>query len=140
MKAILFVFALFLPFVGFSQEEQPITPPKIAVKIPLGKTVAFEGVAITFKEVLEDSRCPENATCVWEGRVRALVSIEEEGEEAIEQVVIFGKTKSGEEKNHKLYSKGKSVLKAMKIDPYPVMGVSKEDITYTLYVYIESIG
>ena len=33
-------------------------------------TLARENLAITFKSVLEDSRCPTGAECVWEGNAR----------------------------------------------------------------------
>ena len=36
----------------------------------LNQTVAVGGPKVTALEVLEDSRCPMNARCVWAGRVR----------------------------------------------------------------------
>ncbi len=40
-----------------------------------GAVVRGENLEITFLEVTEDSRCPKEVTCVWEGRARSLVRI-----------------------------------------------------------------
>lgn len=37
--------------------------------------IAGEDLLITFDGVSEDSRCPQGAACIWEGRARILVSI-----------------------------------------------------------------
>ena len=36
----------------------------------LGERIAVDGPQVTPLEVLEDSRCPDQVTCVWAGRVR----------------------------------------------------------------------
>lgn len=38
--------------------------------IPFGETVLIDGepnITVSFADVVEDSRCPEDAECVWEG-------------------------------------------------------------------------
>ena len=42
--------------------------PGAPVRIALGETVDIGGLAVRFAEVAEDSRCPEGAACIWEGR------------------------------------------------------------------------
>lgn len=55
------------------------TAPYIPVKgsekkLALGSTQSFEvngqQVEITFESVLEDSRCPKNVVCIWEGQAK----------------------------------------------------------------------
>lgn len=41
----------------------------------IGETVSGAGVSITVLRVLEDSRCPVDVTCVWEGRVRVEITL-----------------------------------------------------------------
>ncbi|MDB5726229.1 MAG: hypothetical protein JWQ16_2983 [Novosphingobium sp.] len=41
----------------------------------LGETVGVDGPRVTPLEVLEDSRCPMNARCVWAGQVRLKVRV-----------------------------------------------------------------
>jgi hypothetical protein len=41
----------------------------------LGETAHVDGPSVTPLEVLEDSRCPMNARCVWAGQVRLKVRV-----------------------------------------------------------------
>lgn len=34
-----------------------------------------ENLSITFKQVLEDSRCPENVQCIWAGNARIAIEV-----------------------------------------------------------------
>ena len=45
------------------------------VRAGLGQTVTVGGPKVTPIEVLEDSRCPMNARCVWAGQVRLKVRV-----------------------------------------------------------------
>ena len=40
-----------------------------------------EGIVIEFGDVTEDSRCPVNVTCVWEGQVTVALNISRDGKE-----------------------------------------------------------
>jgi hypothetical protein len=42
-----------------------------------------DGLRVRPLEVLEDSRCPQNARCVWAGRLRLRVNVEGVGEREI---------------------------------------------------------
>ena len=48
-------------------------PPPRTVSARIGETVHVHGVRLQPIAVLEDSRCPENARCVWAGQVRLSV-------------------------------------------------------------------
>jgi len=39
------------------------------VTLALGETAEVGGLRLRFAELVEDSRCPDGATCVWAGRV-----------------------------------------------------------------------
>ncbi len=41
----------------------------------LGQSAVVDGPRVTPLRVVEDSRCPANARCIWAGRVRVLVRI-----------------------------------------------------------------
>lgn len=45
--------------------------------LAIGESAGIEdqNMEITFLQVLEDSRCPRNVTCIWAGRVSAAVEI-----------------------------------------------------------------
>lgn len=61
----------------------------VLLKARLTERVRAYGVAITPLEVLEDSRCPADVTCIQAGtvRVRAMV---EDGQERTERVFVLG--------------------------------------------------
>lgn len=46
------------------------------VRARLGQTVAVGGPKVTPLRVIEDSRCPGTAVCVWAGRIRVSVRID----------------------------------------------------------------
>ena len=46
-----------------------------SVTARLGQTVRVDGPRVTPLQVLEDSRCPMEARCVWAGRVRLSVRV-----------------------------------------------------------------
>jgi len=49
--------------------------------LPIGQSVVITGedIDMKFVEVSEDSRCPKDVTCVWEGRATAIVEISMDG-------------------------------------------------------------
>jgi hypothetical protein len=54
----------------------PAHPSDGIARAKLGQRVYVDGPYVTPLAVLEDSRCPMNARCVWAGRVRLSVKIE----------------------------------------------------------------
>lgn len=54
--------------------------------IQMNQSVFFDGYEITFSEILEDSRCPADVLCVWEGRVS--IGIEVKNKEEIQNVIL----------------------------------------------------
>ena len=48
-----------------------------SVSVSIGETTAVgaTGVTITFRAVTEDSRCPLNAVCVWEGNGQVALTL-----------------------------------------------------------------
>jgi hypothetical protein len=65
-----------------------VTIPSIkpdGVDVVLGQTAYVDGPKIRPIKVIEDSRCPMNARCIWAGRVRILaVWAKPSGDEEIE--------------------------------------------------------
>ena len=134
MKNSLFVLFVLMTSVVFSQEV-PFESPKIAIKIPLGVSITLDNHAIKFIEVLEDSRCPKNTTCVWEGRARVLVEVSEKGKESYQKTLIFGKTLEGESKDKVLFSFKDSKVVGMMLNPYPNSEEAIKGDTYVLLIY-----
>ena len=135
MKKLLLVFTLLITtFVFGQQNEEPIQVPKIATKVPFGETVQTNGYAITFSEILEDSRCPTEVTCVWEGRIKVKVVVKKEGNKLAEEILIFGKTNPKEKKNHTFFTSSEIKLEGIKVTPYPKTEAQKKEDAYVLLV------
>jgi hypothetical protein len=47
-------------------------------QLDLGQTIQVGSLRIRFQGVIEDSRCPEDVTCVWQGRVTVAIEVWEE--------------------------------------------------------------
>ena len=70
--------------------------------VMIGKTIVINGLEVTAVELIEDSRCPSDVTCVWAGQVRATFGISKPGSDAPtmikelildgESVEVYGKT------------------------------------------------
>lgn len=52
--------------------------------------IAGEDLSLTFEEVLEDSRCPEGADCVWAGKAIIRLTAEKDGEGRSVQLELPG--------------------------------------------------
>lgn len=61
------ILSLALTGCAATAANPPARPPEGAAR--LGQTVYVDGPRVTPLKVIEDSRCPMNARCVWAGRV-----------------------------------------------------------------------
>jgi len=73
MKLALLIALATLPVAGCATIDQPSTDGIARARI--GQTVYVDGPKVTPLAVLEDSRCPMNARCVWAGQVRLSVKV-----------------------------------------------------------------
>ena len=113
MKKSLFLLLMLVATLSFSQEE-PVEVPKISVRIPIGKAVHLKNATIKFVKVLEDSRCPKDVTCVWEGQARVLVEMTETGKDKIDLELLFG-----QRKKNVLIDSESYVIEGIALTPYP---------------------
>jgi hypothetical protein len=127
MKKHFLIFFLFVSVLGFSQDKQ-VEVPQIVVKIGLGETVTFKKATVKFLKVVEDSRCPADVNCIWEGQAIVLVEVTEIGKESRQVELFYGKKMY----NVILSSEGYS-LKGMSLTPYPP-SANKGKMDYALLV------
>ncbi len=87
MKSILFVIIsiitlIFGTLIGFVMILQPVNqnfhPLNSEFSLHIGESANIKnhGIKLKFIDVLEDSRCPSDVECVWEGTVSLSVNIE----------------------------------------------------------------
>ena len=130
-NSILAILILFSTF-AFGQEDSTETP-KIGIKLPIGGTTVLKGISLKFMEVLEDSRCPTNVTCIWAGRARVKVAVTSNGETE-EKILTFGEVRPNEEKNTNLYSSKEFAINGITLNPYPTSESTGKDTGYVLLV------
>ncbi|MDP2687194.1 MAG: hypothetical protein Q8O62_08230 [Aequorivita sp.] len=130
-NSLLAIIILFSTF-AFGQEDSAETP-KIGIKVPQGETVIVKGVSIKFLEVIEDSRCPKDVTCIWAGRAIVKVEVIANGKKE-EKILTFGEIRPGEEKNTNLYNSGKFAINGLTLNPYPTSENTGKDTGYVLVV------
>jgi len=58
-----------------------------SLRVGQSVTINEEELEIRFVEVVEDSRCPRDVTCVWEGKVSCIVEITHR--ESLHRVVLI---------------------------------------------------
>jgi len=105
--------------------------------IALNESITMEDVTITFTEIIEDSRCPSDATCIWAGRAKVAVTVSEKGKAKQKRVITFDPT--DENSNKSLYEGNEFSIMATALNPYPtsengekrdyVLEVKKANIT-----------
>jgi len=124
--------ALLILFSTYTFGQNSFGSPQIGIKVPLGKTLEYKGISIKFMEVLEDSCCPKDVTCIWAGRAIVKAEVSSEGNTE-EKTLIFGEVRPGEEKSTTLYSSKEFSIDGLTLNPYPTSQGS-EDTNYVLVV------
>jgi hypothetical protein len=135
MKLKILILVVLISNTLVAQEPQT-TPPVIVAKIALGETVLFESTAISFKGVIEDSRCPKNVDCIWAGQAKVLVAIKSNGT-TTEKDLVFHGTNFGQESENTLFVSDTKKYIVYRLSPYPVSTVSPDKRNYFLEVYLK---
>ena len=102
-------------------------------KIKYGQelTVKGEGLRVTFASLLDDSRCPVNATCVWEGDAEILIGVRQANAEE-SQLALHTNQKFSQAGKYQQY-----VLRLVALDPYPRMDFEHKPGDYTATLLIK---
>ncbi|WP_316505405.1 hypothetical protein [Nitrosopumilus sp.] len=78
-------------------------------------------IQITFSKILEDSRCPSDVQCVWEGNVQIQLDILKE-ERKLKSIDLS----LGADDNTRIYLLDKFYLELIQVEPYPTSSSSDE--------------
>ena len=108
----------------------PATPtPAVNEEFTLapGQTAGVEGTSlrVTFERVSEDSRCPINVTCIWEGDAVVVLKVANGTDEVTREV----HTQGGEPRSRKAPA-GEHVITLVRLEPVPREGVPVEQSAY----------
>jgi hypothetical protein len=86
---------------------------EFSLSVGQSAVIAGENLEITFEEVSEDSRCPEGAVCVQEGRVVCFVKIAEGDSSCRVELAQMGLSDEYSQETYEGYKF------TFKIEPYP---------------------
>jgi hypothetical protein len=90
-----------------------------------GQTASVQGVVVTFRQVLSDSRCPINALCVWAGEATAEFSVRGRGLEARYELQL-----TPLDLGRRLVTHRDVVIEFQALQPHPVAGDPTEQDSY----------
>ena len=103
-------------------------------KLKIGQQAAIdsEKITISLLNVTEDSRCPSDVVCIWEGQASIRVSAEVNGTDAGQFALTIG----GNEKPSAAFGGGRYLARLTSLEPYPVSTnqTKPEDYVATLTV------
>ncbi len=119
-----------LVFAGKASSEE------LKVKVGTSKTAKTGKISIKFVEVIEDSRCPEDANCIWAGNAKIKVMLSRNGKDAqtFEMNTTLQNTNTGD---GFLPYKGYNIT-LMRLTPLPSSAKAIDSKAYTATFVVES--
>lgn len=92
MKKLLSLFIFFSSAVLVAQEQDSAFVDVVNFRGDLntGEVFSMDNTSLTFLEVISDSRCPRQVTCIWPGEAKVLVGITQNGKYTEKEIVISG--------------------------------------------------
>ena len=130
MKYILFL-GLFFGMLSVNAQDQSEKVSFESLLSP-GEFFSFENKSIRFKEVVSDSRCPKDVTCIWAGEAKVLVEVLENGKQIEEKIISLKDAKNftfSFSDSDLVYS-----LSALDLYPYPISTHKIQDSEYCLKI------
>jgi len=96
------------------------------------KTLVPDKLEVTFESLLQDSRCPHDVECFWEGmgQIRLRV-VELPGDTHFVDLTIYGETTMSDYVRHTPVDTLGYRFTLMQLDPYPVIDEPVPDAEYT---------
>ena len=89
----------------------------VQVEVEIGETVPIssDGLALTFLEVSEDSRCPSDVVCVWAGRATISINLQRDGSSRGDFRLTLGDGAAAPVVQREGYR-----IRLTALDPYPI--------------------
>lgn len=122
MKQVLFIIALLIANLNFAQDStvtKKEMPTKNVAILNFGESLQFEDISIKFVEVVQDSRCPKNVTCIWAGKVVVLVVIYNDNKKLEQKKLTLSPTSQLQDIVGNLYASETLKLTVFNVFPYP---------------------
>ena len=127
MKKVLFIFSIASLIISCQVLAQQQDLADTSFLVPLEKSITKDEVTITLVAILEDSRCPRDINCMWEGKAVVELNVREPGQESQKMTVVF------QNQSQSIIARTKhTVFIALRLLPFP--GDSVNNTAYQLEV------
>jgi len=115
MKKGIMVLLLLFSATLFAQSE---------IKITTKKCISKKGYHLRLKRVFDDSRCPENVSCIWAGEVSIEIEVYKDKKIVEEKSLLLNTNNSEENINwiSNYLPKNSNSIKSITVFPYPKEG------------------
>lgn len=123
---------LFLFISGFSQAQDSTVVQQYSSTLGIGEQLQFGDRSIKFKELISDSRCPSNVTCVWAGEAKVLVEIFQNGKLCGEEVLVISGGGQGSVLLENIFAGAAYKITGFNLQPYPEAPIKRKPSDYTL--------
>lgn len=143
MRYLVFIFSFIITSYSFAQDSTNTTKvetPKIVKKLSIGKTMQVGTVAVKFLEIVEDSRCPKNVSCVWAGQIVFLVEIFENGKLLEQKQITLNPKIPFAERVGNLFASTELSISGFSVMPYPEYKNTINPEAYYLQVGITNLN
>jgi len=131
----LFLFGILICSISLSAQDQEENRIFNTV-LQDGEQLEFGDKSIRFKEVISDSRCPKDVTCVWAGEAKVLIEVFEKGKLINEKLVVINPYILDEIPLQFSAGGGIYSITAFKLFPYPSTASKKNTLDYTLEMQV----
>jgi len=131
----LFLFGILICSISLSAQDQEENRIFSSV-LQGGEQLEFGDKSIRFKEVISDSRCPKDVTCVWAGEAKVLIEIFEKGNLINEKLVVINPYSIDEIPLQFSAGDGIYSITAFKLFPYPTAASKMKTTDYTLEMQV----
>ena len=126
---VLLIIALGVVLAGCQwNRESAALGEEFSLSLGERENIQGEGLSIVFADILEDSRCPTGAQCVWQGQVRCSVLLTKNGSTYTETFTQMGLTADPATESALGYKF------EFRVEPYPEVGKEIAQKDYRLIV------
>ena len=132
MKISIIFLALFYSVLGSMQEGEPQQYKVQKNTLCMGDVAKLGKKEIKFLEVVSDSRCPKEVSCIWAGEVKILVGFYEGGDLKGEKVISGSNISIGE-----FFDTEGLMINQIFVAPYPEIDkkILPEEYSVSLEIY-----
>ena len=77
------LFAILFATLLLGTASAVLAKHRVDVKVQINHETPYKGIKIKFVDLIEDSRCPTDTTCVWAGNAKISVQLSKNGKKKI---------------------------------------------------------